>query len=162
MNFKEIRVSPKIRVAPSGTLSQSLDLENLAMACHQSACAICSDSGQSAVDSSAPGGNRLASVVSAAYSIGLRPLADCRTGSNAALCIGWSILSRVSILVLQASLPCNMLLCTLLRYSLPLIISDTSLLVSNGTNCLNLFYPIRILASTAASASPSTRNMLPK
>ena len=34
----------------------------------------------------------------------------------------------------------------------PLIINDISILVSNGTNCLNLFHPIRILASTAVSA----------
>ena len=33
---------------------------------------------------------------------------------------------------------------------------------SNGTNCLNLFHPTRILAFTAASASPSTLNMSPK
>ena len=45
--------------------------------------------------------------------------------------------------------------------SLPLLISDISQLVSNGTNCLNLFHPIRILASTAASASPSTLNISP-
>ena len=31
-----------------------------------------------------------------------------------------------------------------------------------GTNCLNLFHPIRIVVSTAASASPSTLNMSPK
>ena len=30
--FKEIQVSPKIRVLPSGTLPQTLDLENFAMA----------------------------------------------------------------------------------------------------------------------------------
>ena len=62
----------------------------------------------------------------------------------------------------QVSLPCNMLLHTLLLYNLPLIISDTSLLVSNGTNCLNLFQPIRVLASTAALASPSTLSMSPR
>jgi len=49
-----------------------------------------------------------------------------------------------------------------LLYSLPLLISDISLLVSNGSNCLNLFHPIRILASTAASASPSTLNISPR
>jgi len=76
MYFKEIMVPPKIRVVPSGTLSRSLDLENFAAAhCHL-ACAIYSNSGQSAVDCSASGGNRLACVVSAAYSIGLRPLTD--------------------------------------------------------------------------------------
>ena len=42
------------------------------------------------------------------------------------------------------------------------VFKDTSLLVSSGTNCLNLFQPILILASTAASASPSTLNMSPR
>jgi len=56
----------------------------------------------------------------------------------------------------------QMLLRTQLLYNLPLIVNDTSLLVSSGTNCLNLFQPIRILASTAASASPSTLSMSPK
>ena len=46
-----------------------------------------------------------------------------------------------------------MLLRTQLLYNLPLIIKDMSLLVSSGTSCLNLFQPIRIQASTAASAS---------
>jgi len=59
----------------------------------------------------------------------------------------------------QVSLPCNILLRTQLLYSLPLIINDISILVSNGINCLNLFHQIRILASTAASASPSRLNM---
>jgi len=36
------------------------------------------------------------------------------------------------------------------------------LTISNDTNCLNLFHPIRILDSTAASTSPSTLNMSPK
>ena len=36
------------------------------------------------------------------------------------------------------------------------------LLVSKGTNCVNLFHPTRILASTAASASPPTLSMSPK
>ena len=58
-----------------------------------------------------------------------------------------------SFLAGQVSLPCNMLFHTQLLYSLPLIISDTSLLVSNATKCLDLFQPVRILASTAASAS---------
>jgi len=35
---------------------------------------------------------------------------------------------------------------TFAHNTLPLIINDTSLLVSSGTNCLNLFHPIRILA----------------
>jgi len=43
-----------------------------------------------------------------------------------------------------------------LSLSLSLAINDISLLVSNGTNCLNLFHPIRILVSAAVSASPST------
>jgi len=55
----------------------------------------------------------------------------------------------------QVSLPCNMLLCTQLLYSLPLIINDISPLESNGINCPYLFHPIWILASTGASASPS-------
>jgi len=38
------------------------------------------------------------------------------------------------------------LLCTQLLYCLPLIINDTSLLVSSGSNCLNLFHPVWILA----------------
>jgi len=52
------------------------------------------------------------------------------------------------------------LLCTQLQYGLPLLINDISLMVSNGTNCLNLFHPIQILASTTASASPSTLNSI--
>jgi len=59
-------------------------------------------------------------------------------------------------------LSCNILLRTQLLYNLPLTVNDISLLVSNGTNCLNLFYPVRILLSTAASASLSTLNMSPK
>jgi len=69
----------------------------------------------------------------------------------------WSATS-FSFLTDQVSLPCNILLRTQLLYNLPLTIYDISLLVSNGTNCLHLFYPIRILVSTAASASPSTLN----
>jgi len=65
----------------------------------------------------------------------------------------WSAIT-FSFLTGQASLPCNILLCTQLLYNLPLTINDISLLVSNGTKCLNLFHPIRILVSTAASASP--------
>jgi len=41
------------------------------------------------------------------------------------------------------------------------LINDKSILVSNGSNCLNLFDPIRILASTAASTFQSTLNMYP-
>jgi len=48
----------------------------------------------------------------------------------------------------QVSLPCSILLRTQLLYSLHLLINDISLLVSNGSNCLNLFHPVRILAST--------------
>ena len=42
---------------------------------------------------------------------------------------------------------------TQLLSNFPLIVSDMSWLVSSGTNCLNLFHPVRILASTAALAS---------
>jgi len=56
----------------------------------------------------------------------------------------------------QVSLPRSILLCTQLLYSLLLTINDTSSLVSSDTKCLYLFHPIRILVSTAASASPST------
>jgi len=67
-----------------------------------------------------------------------------------------------SFLTGQVSLPCNMLLRTQLLYNLPLIINDTSLFVSSGTKCLYLFQPIRILASTAASASQSTLSISPR
>ena len=73
----------------------------------------------------------------------------------------WSA-TTFSFLTGQVSLPCNMLLRTQLLYNFPLIIKDTSLLVSSGTSCLNLRQPIRILASTTASASPSTLSMSPK
>ena len=73
----------------------------------------------------------------------------------------WST-TTFSFLTGQVSLPCKMLLHTQLLYILPLIIKDTSLLVSNNTNCLNLFHPVLILASTAASASPSTLSMSPR
>jgi len=66
----------------------------------------------------------------------------------------WSATSFSFLTGGQVSLPCSILLRTLLLYSLPLLISDISLFVSNVTNCLNLLHPIRILASTAASASP--------
>jgi len=52
----------------------------------------------------------------------------------------------------QVSLQCNILLHTQLLYNLSLTINDISLLVSNGKNC----HSIRILVSTAGSASPST------
>jgi len=79
-------------------------------------------------------------------------------------CISYSIhfFTAFSFLTGQVSLPCSILLHTQLLYSLPLPINDISLLVSNGTNCRNLFHPIQILASTAASASPSTLNISPK
>jgi len=73
----------------------------------------------------------------------------------------WSA-TTFSLLIGQVSLPCNMLLRTQLLYNLPLIINNTFLLVSSGTNCLKLFQPIQILASTAASASPSTLRHIPK
>jgi len=73
----------------------------------------------------------------------------------------WSATS-FSFLTGQVWLPCSILLRTQLLYSLPLLISDISLLVSSGTNCLNLFHPIHILASTAASASPFTLNISPR
>jgi len=50
--------------------------------------------------------------------------------------------STISVQVLFTSMPhvlCN----------LPLIMNDTSLFISNGTGCLNLFRPVRILASAA-------------
>ena len=64
-----------------------------------------------------------------------------------------------SFLTGQVSLLCSILLRTQLLYSLPLLINDISLLVSNGTNCVNLFHSIWILASRAASASTSTLNI---
>jgi len=51
----------------------------------------------------------------------------------------WSVTS-FSFLTGHMSLPYNILLCTQLLYSFLLIINDISLLVSNGTNCLNLFH----------------------
>ena len=45
-----------------------------------------------------------------------------------------------SFLMCEVSLPCNMLLCTHPLYNLPLTFNDISLLVSSGTNCLNLFH----------------------
>jgi len=50
--------------------------------------------------------------------------------------------SSFSFLTGQVSLPCNILLWTQLLYNLALIVSDKSLLVSSGTNCLNLFQPL--------------------
>jgi len=59
----------------------------------------------------------------------------------------WSATS-FSFLTGLVSVPCNILLCTQLLYSLPLTISDISLLVSSGTNCLNLFHQHLCLHST--------------
>jgi len=75
--LKEIREFRKIRVVPSGTLSQSLDFKNFARVCNRSVSEIYSDSGRSAVDSSAPGSDGLAGLMNVAYSIGLRPLISC-------------------------------------------------------------------------------------
>jgi len=61
----------------------------------------------------------------------------------------------------QVSLPCNILLHTQLPYSLPLLINDTSLLVSNGMHCLNLLQPIRNLASTVASTNQLCSKIYP-
>jgi len=76
--------------------------------------------------------------------------------------VRWSTTSLTSFSYSPGLTSVNILLRTRLLYSLPLFINDISLLVSNGTNCLNLFHPSRILASTTASASPSTLNMSPK
>ena len=73
-----------------------------------------------------------------------------------------AITTTFSFLTGQVSLLCSILLRTQLLYRLPHLINDIYLLVSNGTNCLNLFHPIRILTSTAASASPSTLNISPR
>jgi len=54
----------------------------------------------------------------------------------------WSA-TTFSFLTGQVSLPCSMLFRTQLLYNLPDIIKDTSLLVSSGTSCLNLFQPIQ-------------------
>ena len=59
----------------------------------------------------------------------------------------WSA-TTFSFLTGQVSLPCNMLLRTKLLYNLPLIIKDTSLLVSSGTSCLNLFQPIHLITNS--------------
>jgi len=58
----------------------------------------------------------------------------------------------------QISLPCNILLRTQLLYNLPLTINYISLLVSYGTNCLNLFQPI----NSAAAFSKVPRKILGK
>jgi len=66
----------------------------------------------------------------------------------------WSV-NSFSLFTGHVSLPCNIQLRTQLVYK-------TSLLVSRDTSCLNLCHPLRNLGSTAASASPSTLNMLPR
>ena len=48
----------------------------------------------------------------------------------------WSATS-LSFVMCQVSLPCSILLRTQLLYNLPLNFNDISLLVSNGTKCLN-------------------------
>jgi len=73
----------------------------------------------------------------------------------------WSA-TLFSFLMGQVSLPCNIPLHTQLLYNLPFTINDISLFVSSGTNCLNLFHPIWILVSTAASASSATLIVSPK
>jgi len=64
----------------------------------------------------------------------------------------WSATS-FSFLTGQLSLPCNILFRTQLLYNRPLTFNDISLLVSNGTNCLNLFHPIQILFSKNLKSS---------
>jgi len=54
---------------------------------------------------------------------------------------GWSATS-FSFLTGQVSLRCSILLRIQLLYNL--LISDIFLLVSNGTNCLNLFHPVQM------------------
>ena len=73
----------------------------------------------------------------------------------------WSATS-FAFLTGQVSLPCNILLHTQLLYNLPLIINNMSLLASSSTSCLNLLQPVRFLASTAPTTSPSTLNMSPR
>jgi len=58
-----------------------------------------------------------------------------------------------SFLTGQVSLLRSILLLTQLLYSLPFLINDISLMVSNGTNCLNLFHAIWILARIGRRSS---------
>jgi len=53
-------------------------------------------------------------------------------------------------LICLTSIGYNILLRTQLLFNLPLTINHISLLVSNGTNCLNLFHEIRILVFISA------------
>jgi len=107
-------------------------------------------------------------IMSSNHSISLNPLLETLSCSltphihlTNLISAHWSATS-FSFHMGQVSLLCNILLCTQLLYHLPLIVSDISLLVSSGTNCLNLCHPIRILVFTAASASLSTLNVSPK
>jgi len=59
----------------------------------------------------------------------------------------WSATS-FSFLTGQVSLPCNILLCMQLLYNLSVTVTGVSLLVSDGTNCPNVFHPIQILHSS--------------
>jgi len=106
-------------------------------------------------------------IMSSNPSLSLNPLLGTLSGSLTPhirliilISAPWSA-TLFSFLKGQVSLPCNILLHIQLLYNLPLTINDISLLVSNGTNCLNLFHPIQIMVSTAAWASPSTLNMAP-
>jgi len=72
----------------------------------------------------------------------------------------WSATS-FSFLMGQISFPCYVLLCTQLLYNLTLSFNDITI-GSHWYQLPELFSPIRILFSTAASASPSTLNMSPK
>jgi len=108
-------------------------------------------------------------IMSSIPSLSLNPLLGTLSCSFTPLHIHLTILisarwsaTSFSFLTGQLSLPCNILLRTQPLHNLPLTFNDISLLASNGTNCLNLFHPIQILFSTAASASPSTLNMSPK
>jgi len=75
MYFNEIMAPPKIRVVPSRTLSQSLDLENFTTARRWSASEI--QWQQAVCWQQCTWRQWLAGMVSVAYSIGPRPLADC-------------------------------------------------------------------------------------
>jgi len=67
----------------------------------------------------------------------------------------WSATS-FSFLTGQVSLPCNTLLRTQLLSSLPHLINGISRLVSNGTNCVNLFHQFEFWPPRLYSASPTT------
>ena len=85
--------------------------------------------------------NAMLSIPNLSLSSLLRNLSFCLTPLlTIVISTRWSVTS-FSFLTGQVYLPCNILLCTQLLYNLPLILSDTSLLVSSGTSCLNLFQP---------------------